>query len=265
MSKAKFFYLVVFVLSVIYRIESLKTCIEKPIELRVENAEVICSGIVRKVDWNHSDQTYGAFVQLNNIVKGASLLNDHLNISLDNKDSMRTKPIDKADTWKNLVYIKDFGSKICESDVRTNDVRIFLVKFDAKKKHLVLNSSLIRISPVKTQNFEIISNNFNFNFTKFIKMPEKKKNSKISMINFFSIFKRENIIFYVFFNIIHVELKPKLRIEQKLRKIFSIKFGSTLNLFLNFLLTFYTKFSQETLMIYQIKHFAIDKILFAVH
>lgn len=50
----------------------------------------------------------------------------------------------------NLIYVRNFGSgSICESDVKPNDVRVFLLKVERSlyddEPHLSLNSSLIRI------------------------------------------------------------------------------------------------------------------------
>lgn len=139
-------------------------CTEKPMELRMVNADVIFSGVVRKIDWNNSEKVYSAFVQPYHLIKGTSLINFTNSMSLRSENL--TWSSTKTDIWKDLVNIKNFGSDMCDSNVRPGDVRIFLLKFDSISKELTLNSSLIRISPVKIQNFEIISNNFNFNYTK---------------------------------------------------------------------------------------------------
>lgn len=155
---------IIFILSTSLGVVSPTKCIEKPIELRVENADVILSGVVRKIDWNNSEKAYSAFVQPYHIIKGASLVNYTNNISLISENL--TWSSTKTDIWKDLFKVKNFGSEICDSNVKLGDIRVFLLKFDSISKELALNSSLIRISPVKIQNFEIISNNFNLNFTK---------------------------------------------------------------------------------------------------
>lgn len=167
MFRAKYLFIAVFfIICTLLQATSQTNCIEKLLELRVENADVISSGVIRKIDRNHSDRTYEALVELNHVTKGAAILNSHFNMSFDKKDLMLTKSINEADTWKNLVIIKNFGSSICESNVKPGDVRIFFLKSDLNSKEMTINSSLIQITPVKTQNFEIISSNFNLNFTK---------------------------------------------------------------------------------------------------
>lgn len=82
----------------------------------------------------------------------------------------------------NLLYVRNFGSpSICESDVKPNDVRVFLLKLEQLDDHdetsyyLSLNSSVVRI---ETSDFRYSSavehqNGNDFNKCKILRISLK--------------------------------------------------------------------------------------------
>jgi hypothetical protein len=138
----------------------------RTIEASIEQADVIIAGQVRRVDSyspeNHTlfNTSYGAFIQINRIIKGQTLLYDILNRvnskklkskkrefdSILNKNNTKQslKRTKKYSIIGNMVYVKNFGNlSICVSRVEQNDFRIFLLSYDSSKKSLMLDSSLV--------------------------------------------------------------------------------------------------------------------------
>lgn len=148
-------------------------CKENPIELNIENADVIIAGTVRKLNKNYSDSIYGAYVQIHRVIKGHNQVYDIFNLKIEN----RNDPIERANrnlakrTNKltingNILFINNFGSGfICESNVKPHDVRIFLLSID-KHKNLYLNSSLIQPILAKAKNLNTYIENEYYEDTK---------------------------------------------------------------------------------------------------
>lgn len=47
-------------------------CLEKPLEENIKNADVILTGLVRRLERNYSEQSYSAYIQIHRILKGTS-------------------------------------------------------------------------------------------------------------------------------------------------------------------------------------------------
>ncbi|CAF0717274.1 unnamed protein product [Brachionus calyciflorus] len=148
-------------------VKTLKICRESSIEENVVKSDVIISGIVRKLERDYSKQTYGAYIQIHRVIKGNAFISDNFNVSFEKID-YKTKRTHRASLPSGLLNVRNFGSeKICDSNVKPNDIRIFLLRFDQKQKNLLLNSSVIKITLSKMQNFELIDNNYDLNATKY--------------------------------------------------------------------------------------------------
>lgn len=134
---------------------SKKNCRERPIEVNIENADIILAGTVRKIERNYSQSTYAAYIQIHRIIKGHSQVYEILNMNYDSFFDINGgilnnhKNLVKKNQSKNVIngkilYVSKFGSKeICESSVKPHDVRIFLLGVDSHKS-IYLNSSLIQ-------------------------------------------------------------------------------------------------------------------------
>ena len=166
--KSELFKLRIFALLVCFLTasEALKQCKEKPIEQNIDNADVIISGTVRKLERNYSFNLYSALVEVHRIFKGHQQVNDLLSFNLENslaKDIQRnlTKRTSKFIINGHLLNLYNFGSiEICESNVRPHDVRIFLLTI-SRQKRLTLNSSLIIPTLTSLRNLNTLIENQN--------------------------------------------------------------------------------------------------------
>lgn len=178
-----------------------RNCKESPLEVNIDQADVIIAGTVRKLERNYSKETYAAYVQIHRVIKGQNLLIDFLNIKLDNNlvDSnantkLLIKRTNKIVVNGNLVHVKNFGSKIiCESNVKPNDVRIFLLEMDSNNRMLYLKSSLIKTTLAKSKSNDLASdpkntnelcNSFFLNYFYFVSFC-----SQVFLLEYFAVFR----------------------------------------------------------------------------
>lgn len=143
-------------------------CREKPLEQNIHNADVIITGMVRKLERLYSESIYGAYVQIHRILKGFDQMNDFLrqtSATIDDSSNSREKFSNKFLAKRtnkmslingNVLFVKNFGSSsICESHVKPNDVRVFLLKLVSENKDersIYLNSSLVKIEANSLRN-----------------------------------------------------------------------------------------------------------------
>jgi len=140
--------IIIFSLLLLSSVASSKICREKYVDENIANADAILAGAVKKIEPSHSGGFYGARIEIYRIVKGREKIFNLLNLTIDDDDSqLRLK---KRKNPKRLIInghvinVNNFGSRnICESDVKPNDVRIFLLTIDSNKQ-LFLNSSVIQ-------------------------------------------------------------------------------------------------------------------------
>ncbi|XP_064642356.1 agrin-like isoform X19 [Lineus longissimus] len=108
-------------------------CVEKPLALREELADVVMTGTVRAMhpdDVNPSKQV--AEVEAKRVMKGRSIVR-----ALPGKLNRRRRK---------MVFIEGIGDpKFCESSVKKYDTRIFLLS-TMSNGHLRLNSSVVRLT-----------------------------------------------------------------------------------------------------------------------
>ena len=141
-------------------------CKEKPLEQNIENADVIFAGTVRKLERNYSSVHYSALIEIHRIIKGYHLVYDIVYANIDSQRLFvdgQNRPILARRTSANklvinghVIYVNNFGSNaICESKVKPNDVRIFLLSMDKQRK-LYLNSSLVQPTLTKLRNLNAI-------------------------------------------------------------------------------------------------------------
>lgn len=143
-----------------------QACKEKPIELNVDNADIILAGTVRKLERNYSLTQYGAYVEVHRVIKGNHLIYDVYNtvyenpyqIEMQKNLSKRTHRQQNSISGQ-IIFVYNFGdTNICSSKVSPHDVRIFLLSVDTYKR-LYLNSSLIEPTLTKARNLNTISEN----------------------------------------------------------------------------------------------------------
>ena len=145
---------------------SLQTCKEKPIELNVENADVILTGTVRKIERNYSQQQYGAYIEIHRIIKGHDQIYEIYNMNYENAFSIEMQKNLSKRTNRNsinghVIFVYNFGNlQICEAVVSPHDVGIYLLSIDAQNR-LYLNSSVIKPILTKVNNLNVISANEN--------------------------------------------------------------------------------------------------------
>lgn len=119
-------------------------CRENYIEENINKADVILAGIVKKIEQKYSDEKYVALVEIHRIIKGRKTTYELFNLRMFHSRSEQERKKTKRRTVNgNKILIHNFGNKeICESDVKPNDVRIFLLSEENGK--LFVNSSLIQ-------------------------------------------------------------------------------------------------------------------------
>jgi hypothetical protein len=152
-------------ISYYYNVYENNKCREsRPAEESFLAAHIIVTGTVRKIERNYSQATYAASVQIHRILKGYELVYDLLNINTaaaaeassssnsnlfhlaEKRDKLLAKRTSKfASINGNFMLVRNFGSAaFCDSHVKPNDVRIFLLKVNSRKE-IYLASSLIRV------------------------------------------------------------------------------------------------------------------------
>lgn len=164
-----------------------ESCIEKPIEQNIKNADVILSAsvlsIIPKLDMSDADQTYSASIRVNSVIKGHGILNEIITLSKSSSLLMRSY-MNEVSTQRysledhrlttnrlltlngNIFHVNNFGSThICDSNVKLNDIRVFLLTVD-QMKNLYLNSSLIHPTLERFKNSNIFAKNVNFDVIK---------------------------------------------------------------------------------------------------
>ena len=144
---------VILILISLFRLEhGFKICKEKYIEQNIESADVILVGTVRQIERNYSSDLYGASIEIHRIIKGRAQVYELFNMNFNDNTNQnkRLKLKSKKEHFKrftvtgNSIFAYNFGATdICESNVKPNDVRIFLFGIDDSKK-LYLNSSVIQ-------------------------------------------------------------------------------------------------------------------------
>lgn len=181
-SQSRIIYLILLLL-----FKSIESCIEKPIEQNIRNADVILSGSVlninTKVDMSDTDQTYSASIRVNSVIKGHSILNEIITLSKSANMLMKSYIHDVSTQQHSLVdhhlttnrlltlngnilHVNNFGStRICDSQVKLNDIRVFLLSVD-QMRNLYLNSSLIHPTVERFKNSNIFAKNVNFDVIK---------------------------------------------------------------------------------------------------
>lgn len=119
-------------------------CRENYIEENINNADVILAGIVKKIEQKYSDEKYVALVEIHRIIKGRKKTYELFNLRMFHSRSEQERKKTRRRTVNgNKILIHNFGNKeICESDVKPNDVRVFLLSEENGK--LFVNSSLIQ-------------------------------------------------------------------------------------------------------------------------
>ncbi len=164
-----------------------KACKEaQSLDSYVAQADIIVSGVVRKLERHanpNRSTSYGAYIQINGVVKGhvllfellrgkQSTLNSYSNIqqmfnennqnsnslnNLFNRDDtdegtviFRNKSLlkrtKKFSAVGNTIYVRGFGSQaICNSRVHLNDYRILMLRLNQDGRYLYLDSSLMEI------------------------------------------------------------------------------------------------------------------------
>ena len=152
----KYYYIIFLIL-----IKSIQSCKEKPIELNVENAEIILTGTVRKLERNYSQMQYGAYIEVHRIIKGHIQIYELFNLNFNENEMQKnlTKRTSKQSIYGHILFINNFGDpRICDSIVKPHDVRIFMLGIDSNQR-LYLNSSLVQPTLTKIRNLNIVSEN----------------------------------------------------------------------------------------------------------
>ena len=155
-------------------VSSLKAmnCKEKAIELNLAQADIVIAGVVRRLEPRHilTDKPYGAYIQIHRVIKGHIPLYDLLSAKWPNEQQIKAvndesdvvsdismqvanrssggselKRMKKFSAIGSTVFVRNMGSAlICNSKVKVNDYRVFLLRFDSDRQHLYLNSSVIQ-------------------------------------------------------------------------------------------------------------------------
>jgi len=118
-----------------------RRCVEKSLEAREANADVVFTGTVRDLlpmalDDARGDGLMRVRVEVKRVMKGAAVLTRVATGWTSDQHGSRRLVVD----------VRGIGDRaICNSDVRINDTRIFLVG-KTSTGELRLNSSLVRIS-----------------------------------------------------------------------------------------------------------------------
>ena len=108
-------------------------CVEKALEDREEQANVVLTGTVRQLmnDYEHPYQMKGE-IEIKRVMKGNGVVN--------------SVPTMHIHHHKKMVMVDGFGDPhICDSRVHAHDTRIFLLN-RGRNGMLRLNSSLVRLS-----------------------------------------------------------------------------------------------------------------------
>jgi hypothetical protein len=148
-------FLKIFLISLIFKVCELKSCKENTIIKNVENADVIIAGVVKDVVLNEMDHILGSYIKINRIIKGHNYINEILNIKFDKKKRLIKKSLhnilynnhinQKDSNNSSYLYVRNYGHEnICNSQLKINEVGIFLLRINYKKE-LFLNSSIINI------------------------------------------------------------------------------------------------------------------------
>jgi len=118
-----------------------RRCVDKPLELRERQADAIFSGTVRDVDPPvASGSPRRAVVAVKRVIKGDRVVEGATRAHLTVSGGHRGGP------GRPLIVVGGIGNpRICASNARKYDTRIFLVRDDGHG-NLVLNSSLIRLT-----------------------------------------------------------------------------------------------------------------------
>ena len=152
---------VLILFTLIAELSGQELCVERPIELNVENADVILTGTVRKIERNYSDHQYAAYIEIHRIIKGHHQINEIFNMNSENIEIQRSlsKRTNRQSINGQIIFIYNFGDKlICDAIVKPHDVRIFMLSVDSFQR-LYLNSSLIQPTLKKLRNLNIVSQN----------------------------------------------------------------------------------------------------------
>lgn len=164
-------------------------CLENPIQQNIENADVILVGGVRQIERNHSNGMFDSLVQIHRIIKGHHLIYELLSLNYEsarrdepnhrnhphlvkklsqvNVTQRERRSINKFTINGQHLTVHNMGNKkICDASAKPNDVRIFLLGYDAATRHLVLNSSLIKAELNKMINLNAFIENENYDEVK---------------------------------------------------------------------------------------------------
>jgi hypothetical protein len=139
-------------------------CLENEGKVNIYNADLIISGIVRRLDRNYASLTYGAFIQIHRILKGHQLATKLIS-KMKEKKEIHNNDDDYSHNTNLLnghtIFVNNFGSHtICDSNVRPHQIGIFLLKFNYLDHTFNLNSSIINIVLPKLNSL-LIGNDFN--------------------------------------------------------------------------------------------------------
>lgn len=125
-----------------------QACLEKPLEMAEEEANVVFTGTVRGLykDWEHPDMMK-AQVEIKRIFKGNNVVNG----LPSGQSGSSTNP------WhKRVIMVDGIGDPhICQSKARKYDTRIFLANKGANGE-LKLNSSLVRLTLSNLEHTEAV-------------------------------------------------------------------------------------------------------------
>lgn len=130
---------------------SRRACVDKPLQVREMQADVIFSGTVRDVDPpRHGAGPRRAVVAVKRVIKGDRVVEGAARAHLSGGRGHRAGP------GRPLVVVGGIGDpRICVSTARKHDTQIFMVRDDGQG-NLVLNSSLVRLTLHNIEHTEAI-------------------------------------------------------------------------------------------------------------
>lgn len=115
-----------------------KGCIEKSLEKREEDANIVITATVKNIrNDSHHPGTFMGELEIKRVIKGKQIL----------QNFVRTPPYRIRRSRRNQrIRVEGFGDPyICDSDIRRSETRILLLN-SGPDGHLRLNSSVLRIN-----------------------------------------------------------------------------------------------------------------------